>query len=159
MRVNQLAAYKPCPGDVYVVRRPEVHEIKTLSGRCRVVASGAGDGRRRYLQGRDLRVIVPLEYKRDEGSVMAVFRFLAWILVASAVALLGADGVSSLERGEPVMRPTAEILGLIGIDGIAIAENAPGGVSQALGAVMDLPLWAVVGVIGVVLTLVFRPID
>ncbi|MEM9494973.1 MAG: hypothetical protein AAGA09_03125 [Pseudomonadota bacterium] len=90
---------------------------------------------------------------------MAVFRFLAWILVASAVALLGADGVSSLERGEPVMRPTAEILGLIGIDGIAIAENAPGGVSQALGAVMDLPLWAVVGVIGVVLTLVFRPID
>ncbi len=90
---------------------------------------------------------------------MAAFRFLAWVLVASAVALLGADGVTSLELGEPVMRTTAEILGLVGIDGIALAENSPGGVSQALGTIMNLPLWAVIGLIGVVLTLVFRPMD
>jgi len=90
---------------------------------------------------------------------MAAFRFLAWVLVASAVALLGADGVTSLEQGEPVMRTTAEILGLVGIDGIALAENSPGGVSQALGTIMNLPLWAVLGLIGVVLTLVFRPMD
>ena len=90
---------------------------------------------------------------------MAAFRFIAWVLVAISVALLGADGVSSVEQGEPVMRTTAEILGLVGIDGIGMAEGSPGGVSQALGTVMNLPLWAVLGVIGVVLTLVFRPID
>ncbi len=90
---------------------------------------------------------------------MAAFRFIAWVLVALAVALLGADGVTSLETGEPVMRTTEQILALIGVNGGSIAENSPGGVSQALGTIMGLPLWAVVGLIGVVLTLVFRPLD
>ncbi len=90
---------------------------------------------------------------------MAAFRFIAWILVAIAVALLGADGVASLEQGEPIMRSTADILGLVGIDGGAIAENSPGGVSQALGTIMGLPLWGVLGIIGVVLTLIFRPME
>ena len=90
---------------------------------------------------------------------MAAFRFVAWVLVAVAIALLGADGVSSLETGEPVMRTTETIISLMGVDAAAIVENAPGGVSQALGTIMSLPLWAVVGLIGVVLTLVFRPID
>lgn len=91
---------------------------------------------------------------------MAAFRFVAWVLVALAVALLGADGVASLEQGEPVMRSTADILGLIGVkDAMAMAKEAPGGVSQALGALMGLPLWGVLGVIGVVLTLIFRPMD
>ena len=90
---------------------------------------------------------------------MALFRLLAWILVAIAVALLGADGVTSLEAGEPVMRTTADILGLFGVSGNALVDNSPGGVSQALDAVLKLPLWGVVGIIGVVLTLIFRPID
>jgi len=90
---------------------------------------------------------------------MAAFRFIAWILVALAVALLGADGVTSLETGEPVMRTTAQILELVGINGVAIAENSPGGVRQALGTIMGLPLWSVIGLIGVVLTLIFRPIE
>lgn len=90
---------------------------------------------------------------------MAAFRFIAWVLVAVAIALLGADGVSSLETGAPVMRTTETILELIGLNGAMIVENAPGGVSQALGTIMSLPLWAVIGLIGVVLTLVFRPID
>lgn len=90
---------------------------------------------------------------------MAAFRFIAWVLVAFAIALLGADGVSSLESGEPVMRTTEQILSLIGVNGALLTENSPGGVSQALGTIMSLPLWAVVGLIGVVLTLVFRPID
>ncbi len=90
---------------------------------------------------------------------MAAFRFIAWILVAIAVALLGADGVASLEQGEPIMRSTADILGLVGIDGLAMAENSPGGVSQALGTIMGLPLWGVLGIIGVVLTLIFRPME
>jgi len=90
---------------------------------------------------------------------MAAFRLIAWIMVALAIALLGADGVASLELGEPVMRSTADILTLIGIDGGAIATNSPGGISQALGTIMGLPLWGVIGLVGVVLTLIFRPMD
>lgn len=90
---------------------------------------------------------------------MAAFRFIAWVLVALAIALLGADGVSSLESGEPVMRTTESILGLVGVNGAAIVENSPGGVSQALGTIMGLPLWGVIGIIGIVLTLIFRPMD
>lgn len=88
---------------------------------------------------------------------MAAFRFLAWILVALAVALLGADAVSSLETGEPVVRTTAEVLALFGFEN---TDGEPvGGVAKAISTVLSLPLWAVVGVIGLVLTLVFRPID
>jgi len=90
---------------------------------------------------------------------MAAFRFIAWVMVALAIALLGADGVASLETGEPVMRSTAQILSLVGIDGATIAKNSPGGVAQALGTVLGLPLWGVIGLIGVVLTLIFRPMD
>jgi len=90
---------------------------------------------------------------------MAAFRIIAWLMVAIAIALLGADGVSSLETGEPVMRSTATILGYFGVNGVAIVENSPGGVAQALGTIMGLPLWGVFGVIGVVLTLIFRPME
>ena len=89
---------------------------------------------------------------------MAAFRFIAWVLVALAVALLGADAVSSLERGEPVVRTTAEVLGLIGLP-VGDGGEPEGGVAKAAATVMSLPLWAVLGVIGTVLTLVFRPID
>ena len=90
---------------------------------------------------------------------MAAFRFIAWVLVALAVGLLGADGVSSLETGEPVMRTTEEIMALLGVNGGAIAENSPGGVAQAMSTILGLPLWAVIGLVGLVLTLIFRPID
>ena len=90
---------------------------------------------------------------------MAAFRIIAWVLVAVAIALLGADGVSSLETGEPFIRSTEFVLGLIGIDGGALVENSPGGISQAIGTIMGLPLWGVLGIIGVVMTLIFRPME
>lgn len=90
---------------------------------------------------------------------MAAFRFIAWVLVALAVALLGADAVSSLETGAPVMRMTSDIVALFGINGDQLVENAPGGVSQMLGAMLALPLWGLLGIIGVVLTLIFRPLE
>ena len=90
---------------------------------------------------------------------MAAFRFVAWLLVSVAVALLGADAVSSLEQGHPVVRTTAEILGLVGVNSAGIVENSPGGVARALQTLFDLPLWSIVGLIGVVLTLVFRPLE
>ncbi len=84
---------------------------------------------------------------------------ISWVLIALALALLGADAISSLEAHEPVVRTSAEILALIGINGPAVAENSPGGVAKALGTVLNLPLWAVLGLIGVVMTLIFRPLE
>lgn len=90
---------------------------------------------------------------------MAAFRFIAWLLVAIAVALLGADAVSSLEQGEPVVRTTADILGLMGVNSAGVVAAAPGGVARALQTLFALPLWGIIGLIGVVLTLVFRPME
>jgi hypothetical protein len=90
---------------------------------------------------------------------MAAFRFLSWILVAAALALLGADAVSSMEAGEPVIRTSGEILALIGVNGPSVAENSPGGMAKALMTLLNLPLWAVLGLIGVVMTLIFRPME
>lgn len=90
---------------------------------------------------------------------MAGVRFASWILVAIAIALLGADAVSSMEAGEPVVRTSAEVLGLVGVNGPAVAENSPGGLAKALATLMKLPLWAVLGAIGVVMTLIFRPME
>ena len=90
---------------------------------------------------------------------MAAFRFVAWILVALGIALLGADAVSSIELKEPVIRTTAEMLALLGLDAAGAAATAPSSVSGVLTTVLGLPLWALFGVIGVVLTLIFRPID
>ncbi|HXI88156.1 MAG TPA: hypothetical protein VNH64_11895 [Parvularculaceae bacterium] len=90
---------------------------------------------------------------------MAAFRFLAWLLVSIAVALLGADAVSSLEQHQPVIRTTAEILSLIGFNNAGLVQNSPHGIAKALQTILALPLWAILGLIGVVLTLVFRPIE
>ncbi len=90
---------------------------------------------------------------------MALFRFIAWIFVAIAIGLLGADAITSLEQQEPYVRGTASILALIGIDGHGVAEASPNGIKQALSTLMDIPLWSIFGLIGIVLTLIFRPID
>ncbi|MEM9168804.1 MAG: hypothetical protein AAGC56_04045 [Pseudomonadota bacterium] len=90
---------------------------------------------------------------------MAAFRFIAWFLLAISIALLGADAISSLEAGKPYLRSTADLLQIVNIDGVAMAQSAPGGLSGALSTLMALPLWGVLGPLGIVLTLVFRPID
>lgn len=90
---------------------------------------------------------------------MSAFRFLAWLLVAIALALLGADTISSLEAGVPQIRSTGMILKLFHIDGAALAAAAPESIAQAVLTLLDLPLWAIIGALGVVLTLVFRPME
>ncbi|MEL6363459.1 MAG: hypothetical protein AAFR11_01295 [Pseudomonadota bacterium] len=89
---------------------------------------------------------------------MFVFRAIAWLFIALAIALLGADAVSSLENGL-TLRTTGDILMLFGVDGMALADAAPNGVSQVLGATVNFFPWAILGAIGLLLTLVFRPID
>ena len=81
------------------------------------------------------------------------------MFVFIAIGLLGADGISSLEQRETVIRTTAEILALVGVDGHGLANAAPAGVSQALNTLMGIPLWSIFGIVGIVLTLIFRPIE
>ena len=90
---------------------------------------------------------------------MFVFRLLAWFFVAAAIALLGADAVSSLENDGLTLRTTADLLMLFSIDGEALAASAPAGLSQVLRAAVGFYPWAILGVIGILLTVLFRPID
>ncbi|WOI53102.1 hypothetical protein [Parvularcula sp. LCG005] len=83
---------------------------------------------------------------------MAIFRIVAWLLVAVALMLLGADGISTLEAGEPVVRTTAEILSLLGL------QMTPPE-SGVMKFVLEAPMWMFFGIVGIVLTLIFRPID
>lgn len=83
---------------------------------------------------------------------MVVLRILAWILVALALMVLGHDAISTLEDGVPVITTSAEMLNLLGI-GITVPE---GGIGKIF---LELPLDIVLGVPGIILTLLFRPID
>lgn len=87
---------------------------------------------------------------------MAFFRVLAWILVALALMLIGADGISTLEDGVPVVRTTAEIIDLMGP---TMKPLASGPVAGVVNFFLEAPLWAVFGILGIILTLLFRPID
>ena len=77
-------------------------------------------------------------------------------MVALALMLLGADGISTLEAGEPVVRTTAEIMGLFGL---TLTSGEGGGVVAVANFFLEAPLWMLLGVLGLILTLVFRPID
>lgn len=85
---------------------------------------------------------------------MRSLRAAAWVFVGLALALVGADLVTSAEMGQPVIRTTREILNLL--PGIAIDPAAP---PTWLRLVIDLPLWAVTGVVGLVATLLVRPVE
>ena len=87
---------------------------------------------------------------------MGILRIASWILVGLAIALIGADGVTTLEAGTPQVRTTAEIIGLFGPD-VGLVDG--GGIAKAANFFLAAPLWAILGLIGVVLTLVFRPIE
>jgi predicted anti-sigma-YlaC factor YlaD len=88
---------------------------------------------------------------------MGFFRLVSWLLVALGIALLGADAISWLEQGTPVIRTTAEIMNLAGI-GIA-HDVGDGPVAAVANFLLNAPLWALVGGIGIILTLIFRPLD
>ena len=91
---------------------------------------------------------------------MFVFRLIAWLIMAIAVALLGADLVSTLETGELFLRSLSDILALLGVVGFdTMAEGLPAGASQAVGLLAGAYAWLVLGVIGLILVLIFRPMD
>ena len=88
---------------------------------------------------------------------MGFFRLLSWVLVAMGLAFLGADGISTLENGVPEIRTTAEIMQLFKLN-ISTLDGG-GAAAGVANFFLKAPFWAVVGSLGVIMTLIFRPLD
>ncbi len=87
---------------------------------------------------------------------MGILRIVAWILVGLGIALIGADGISTLEQGETVLRSSREILALFGLEIGILEDGFAAGVGNVL---LGAPGWMVLGLLGVILVLIFRPVD
>lgn len=83
---------------------------------------------------------------------MIILRILAWVLIAMALMVLGYDAISTLDEGVPVITTAAELLGLMGLE-LTVPES---GVGKFF---LDLPVEALLGVPGLILALIFRPVD
>lgn len=95
-------------------------------------------------------------------GVMAVFRFVALVLIVLGLMLLGADVVTMLEKGgEPHLRSLGEISGLFNPGGPAaidtwVAESLPAPLNEGTATILMFPAFAVFGIIGVLLAVLFR---
>jgi cytochrome bd-type quinol oxidase subunit 2 len=95
---------------------------------------------------------------------MAVFRFIAFLLIVAALMLLGADVVSMLESGEPRMRSIEIIWALFAAGGAEAFKTwatatLPGPLPEGVAMLLSWPAWAVLGVTGVLLAILFRQRD
>jgi cytochrome bd-type quinol oxidase subunit 2 len=96
------------------------------------------------------------------GELTMLFRFIALVLIVLGLMLLGADVITLLERGEePQMRSLADVWGLFTATGVAsfqawIAGMAPAPVAEGLASFLAWPAFAVFGVAGVILAVLFR---
>ena len=89
-----------------------------------------------------------------------VMRLVSLILIVIALLLLGADAVTSLERGgELTVRSLGTIWGLLNPASLNAAkswvQNHAAFMAQGVYSSLALPGWAVTGVIGVILAFVF----
>lgn len=87
---------------------------------------------------------------------MGVVRIVGWVLFGLGLALIGADGISTLEADEAVIRSGREVLALFGVEA---GGGEAGGLSGAVRAVLGVPFWALLGGIGLILILTARPVD
>ncbi|HEY5338434.1 MAG TPA: hypothetical protein VIJ85_09540 [Rhizomicrobium sp.] len=91
----------------------------------------------------------------------AALRLLSLILIVIALMLLGADVLTSLEKGGVItVRSIDQVWMTVYAAGDAGFKNwlnhaMPGVVAGAVGAVLRLPGWAVFGVLGVILAFLF----
>jgi hypothetical protein len=96
---------------------------------------------------------------------MILFRFIALILIVLGLMFLGADVVTMLESGkEPVLRTIENVWGLFTATGVQsfkfwFAGLVPAPVNEAFAVILSLPAFAVLGVTGVFLAVVFRERD
>lgn len=84
--------------------------------------------------------------------MLGFFRFLAIALIVLALVLLGGDVVTSLEKGDIVMRSMTETLALLGADPTHWVETTlPAPVSDVAETILSWPGWAILGVLGLVI--------
>ena len=98
---------------------------------------------------------------------MIIFRLLGLVLIAGALMVFGADALRSLESGEVGINSFAEVwalldgrLGTMSLDGFkawAEATLPPAAWDPGVVSVLSYPAWAVLGVLGIVIALIFRP--
>ena len=93
--------------------------------------------------------------------MVVVLRFISLFLIGIGLMLLGADLITSLEKhGAITVRSLEEVWTLISRTSAA-AFNAwmqralPSPMPGWIGAVLELPAWALTGVLGVVLAFIF----
>jgi hypothetical protein len=88
-----------------------------------------------------------------------VLRLISLILIILGLMLLGADAVTSLEKGgEIFVRPLEDVLGLVSnIDGFKAWCDyyLPAFLATAMFNLLRVPGWAVTGVVGVVMAFLF----
>ena len=93
---------------------------------------------------------------------MAIFRFVAVVSIVLGLMLLGADVVTFLERGgEPHIRTLGETWALFGgvsaeAFNAAVAAAAPAALSEGIAAILGLPAFASLLVLGTGLAFAFR---
>jgi hypothetical protein len=93
--------------------------------------------------------------------MLAALRLISLVLIVLALMLLGADVLTSLEKGGVItVRSIDQVWMIIDKSGDAwfkawLAKDLPAFVSSALNAIIALPGWAVSGVIGTVLAFLF----
>ena len=94
-------------------------------------------------------------------AMSAALRFISVILIASSLMLLGADLVTSLEKGGMAQARTIEHVWMLFSKGSEVAFNAwvqrvlPVPLAHLIGSIMSLWAWSVPGVVGVVLAILF----
>ncbi|HEX4118691.1 MAG TPA: hypothetical protein VHX99_07800 [Rhizomicrobium sp.] len=89
-----------------------------------------------------------------------VMRLVSLILIVTALTLLGADAVTSLERGgDLTVRSLGTIWGMIHPGSLnefkSWVQNHAAFMAQGVYSSLALPGWAVTGVVGVILAFVF----
>jgi hypothetical protein len=88
-------------------------------------------------------------------------RFISLVLIVIGLMLLGADLISTLEKGgEVVIRSLDHVWGTINkptLDGMKVwlDHHAPGAVTHGIESFLATPGWAVFGVLGVILAFLF----
>jgi hypothetical protein len=93
--------------------------------------------------------------------MVVVLRFVSLVLIAIGLMLLGADLITSLENpGAITVRSIEEVWNLMSRTSAAafnvwMQSALPSPVPGWIGAVLNLPAWALTGVLGVVLAFIF----
>ncbi len=91
----------------------------------------------------------------------AALRLVSLVLIVLALMLLGADVLTSLEKGGEITVRSIEqvwaMIGKSGLDGFKAwaAHSLPGFLAGWIYALIRLPGWAVFGVLGVILAFIF----